>query len=151
KPWQGGDIPIKLPKDDVPIAGRILDLQGKPLAGVKVRVRGVQWPTESNSRSTEDKGDLSDFIKALKTRKEAYYPHNELVTGLKSFSGGWALDDIYPPARTDAAGRFRIHGIGRERVADLLIEGPAIETKYVFAMTRASETIEVPAQDPKLT
>src|SRR5262249_29193939 len=77
--------------------------------------------------------------------------HNELVSGLKSFSGGWDLDNIYAPVRTDIAGRFRIHGIGRERVADLLIEGPAIETNYVFAMTRACETIEVPAQDPKLT
>jgi hypothetical protein len=80
------------------------------------------------------------------------------MDGLKSRSdgsqrpiwGGWDLDNLFAPVRTDTDGRFRINGIGRERIADLLIEGPGIETKYIFAMTRAGETIEVPAQDPKI-
>jgi RNA polymerase sigma factor (sigma-70 family) len=33
-----GDLTLRLAKDDVPIQGRILDLEGKPIAGVTVRV-----------------------------------------------------------------------------------------------------------------
>src|SRR5262249_33935152 len=36
-----------------------------------------------------------------------------------------------------------IKGIGKERMAELLIEGPTTEAKYVYAMTRPCPTIEV--------
>lgn len=128
---------IQLAKDDVPITGRVLDLQGKPVAGARVRVRGIQWPI---------RGDLTAFIQALKTRREGALPQNQLLIGFHDpYRGGWDLDSLYPPVVTDAQGRFRIQGIGRERVADLLIENPMIETKYVYAMTRPGETITVPA------
>ncbi len=128
---------IQLAKDDVPIAGRVLDLQGKPVAGAKVRVRGIQWPI---------RGDLTAFIQALKTRREGALPQNQLLIGFHDpYRGGWDLDSLYPPVVTDAQGRFRIQGIGRERIADLLIENPMIETKYVYAITRPGETITVPA------
>jgi len=42
--WRGAapaDLWVKLAADDVPIAGRILDLEGKPVAGVAVHVRGA--------------------------------------------------------------------------------------------------------------
>jgi RNA polymerase sigma factor (sigma-70 family) len=134
---------IQLVKDNVPITGRILDLQAKGIPGVTVRVRGIQWPVEG--KGWQEGHDLTPFLRALKTRKEGYYPQGEFLSGIRNQDHGLDLDDIYPPVRTDAAGRFRITGIGRERIADLLIEGPTIETKYVYALTRPCETIEVPA------
>jgi RNA polymerase sigma factor (sigma-70 family) len=130
-----GDVVIQLVKDDLPVSGRIIDLQGKPIAGVKVRVRGIQVPK---------KGDLTSFIAALKNRKEGFSVQAELLNGFHDPYHGWDLDSIYPPAITDARGRFTIKGIGRERVADLRIEGPSIETKAVYVMTRKCETITVP-------
>jgi hypothetical protein len=129
---------------DVPVTGRVIGLEGKPIAGVTVRVRGIQWPVKRESGL--ETHDLGAFIQALKTRKEGYYPQGELLSGIRDCDRGRDLDDLYPPVRTDAAGRFSITGIGRERVADLLIEGATIETKYVYALTRRCETIEVPAR-----
>jgi hypothetical protein len=135
EPRATDDLTIHLAKDDVVITGRVLDLQAKPIAGIRIRVRGIQGPR---------KGDLTSFISALKTRKEGFYPQQELLMGIRDPYHGWDLDRMYPPVVTDADGRFRIKGVGRERVADLLIEGPTIETKYVYVVTRPSETIDVP-------
>src|SRR5262249_25572062 len=57
------DMTLQLAKDDVPIQGRFIDLQGKPLAGLTVRMRGLYQPKQ---------GDLTAFADALKTRKEGY-------------------------------------------------------------------------------
>jgi RNA polymerase sigma factor (sigma-70 family) len=117
------------------ISGRVLDLQGVPIAGVTVRVRGLRVPQS---------GDLGTFVEALQSQKEGFNPQN-LLMGLHHPYFGIDFDSVYPPAVTDAAGRFRIRGIGRERVADLLIEGPTIESRYVYALTRPAPRIEVPA------
>src|SRR5262249_6041545 len=39
------DLTLRLAKDDVPIQGWILDLQGKPIPGVTVRVDALKMPT----------------------------------------------------------------------------------------------------------
>jgi RNA polymerase sigma factor (sigma-70 family) len=122
--------------DDVPLDGRGIDLQGKPIAGVTVRVRGVRGPR---------RGDLGAFLDALRTQKEGYDVQNGLLAGLHHPYMPLNFDGIFPPVVTDAAGKFRIRGIGRERVADLLIEAPAIESKYVYALTRPGPRIEVPS------
>ena len=132
----GDELTIQLTKDDVPILGRVIDLEGKPVAGVQVRVRGIQVPRD---------GDMVAFINALKTKKEGIRPQLEMLTGFRDDQGGLNLDSIFPPATTDPAGRFIIRGVGRERMVDLLIQGTTIETRYVYAMTRPCERIEVPA------
>src|SRR5262249_44939491 len=62
--WVGGDnaeqltdVTVKLARD-VPIEGRVVDLQGRPVAGVSVQVRSVRF--------REDGGDLKDFVEGLK-------------------------------------------------------------------------------------
>ena len=58
--------------------------------------------------------------------------------------------EIYPripPAATDAQGRFRISGIGRESMADLRIESPSIRVMNVPVMTRSGEMIRTPSGD----
>src|SRR5262249_26406838 len=51
------DVTIRLTKDDVPITGRLLDLQGRPVAGVSVRVHGYFRPTGP---------DLTAWLRELK-------------------------------------------------------------------------------------
>jgi RNA polymerase sigma factor (sigma-70 family) len=130
------EVTLQLAADDVPIDGRVLDLQGKPIAGVRVRVRGVRAPL---------RGDLGVFLDALATQKEGYNVQGGLLAGLHHPYMPLDFDAIFAPVVTDAAGMFRIRGIGRERVADLLFEAPAIESKYVYALTRPGPRVEVPA------
>src|SRR5262245_54465231 len=50
---------------------------------------------------------------------------------------------VIPPAVTDKDGRFQLKGVGRERVVELRIEGPAIVSTELWAMTRPGEKIQV--------
>jgi len=41
RPGASGDLTLRLVKDDVPLRGRVLDLQGKPVAGATVRIEDL--------------------------------------------------------------------------------------------------------------
>jgi RNA polymerase sigma factor (sigma-70 family) len=132
KPGAAG-ITLRLTKDDVPLRGRVLDLQGKPVAGATVRIGEMLFVPQ--------KGDLGPWLKALLTVKEGAGRTNpEQLLGLYSPAFGQVL----PPVTTGANGRFEIKGIGRERVAHLRIEGPTIATRLVRAMTRPGEIVQAP-------
>ncbi len=131
-PANDEELELRLVADDVPIAGRILDLQGQPVAGATVRALAVK---------ATDGNDLSSWLDALRTRKSGYDVEHDF------FTTTWyppADSLVFPPISTDADGRFRITGIGRERLATLSIEGPSIESVQVNAMTRSGPTIRVP-------
>jgi RNA polymerase sigma factor (sigma-70 family) len=129
------DLTLRLVKDDTPLNGRVLDLEGKPVAGVAVRVHGLYAPL---------KGDLTGFVNTVKEKQEIYPAVNEGMFGLH---GGWMGRDVgslFPPVKTDADGRFKLPGVGRERVAELRLEAPAIATADVFALTRPHDTLRLP-------
>jgi RNA polymerase sigma factor (sigma-70 family) len=123
------DLTLQLAKDDVAIRGRILDLEGKPIAGVTVRVDGLSVPA---------KGDLTPWLKALEAnKKDGYaveYEHLERF----DFSEDLRL---YPAVVTDAEGRFEIKGVGRERVVHLVLEGATIARGRVSVYTRPGKPI----------
>ncbi len=126
------ELTLHLVRDDVPISGRIIDLQGRPVVGATVAVLSV--------RATPN-GRLEDYLKALQGRNEVDAAQSEF---LPLTMENRSEPPLIPPVRTDADGRFRIAGIGRERVATLHIEGPTIETKRVMARTRPGTTLRVP-------
>ncbi len=125
------DLTLRLVKDDVPIRGRILDLQGRPVAGVQVRIDGSLYVPE--------KGDLTAWLTSLQDEKR---DPNLVWWAYLTNLGSPAFDLFFPPVTTGADGRFCIKGIGRERVAALRIEGPAIATQTIHVMTRPHETIQ---------
>jgi beta-lactamase regulating signal transducer with metallopeptidase domain/protocatechuate 3,4-dioxygenase beta subunit len=111
---------LRLFVNDVAITGRLVDLEGRPLAGVRVDCREVIRPHGENLSTFIDAvkcGDLSAAAKCLQ------YPLSPLTTGLA-------------PQRTDADGRFRLAGVGPEKVARLVFEGPSIARAAVTAVTR---------------
>jgi hypothetical protein len=119
---------VKLVKDDVPLEGRVVDLEGKPVGGVTVRIL---------SFAANDGEDLKPWVEALQTKKEIYGPHyprmhlDPAVVGLTQ------------PVVSAADGRFRLTGIGRERLVELRFEGPTIETHDGYALTRPAPTLQV--------
>lgn len=131
--WKPVDLTLQLSKDDVPATGRILDLQGQPVAGVRVKVQEISWPL---------KGDLGPFLHDLREKKLFYPPLREHVGG---FVISGLISTLFPVLTTVADGRFHIKGIGRERLVRLLLEGPSIVTEEVYLTTRPGATIRVPA------
>ncbi|HLK16383.1 MAG TPA: hypothetical protein VKT78_16370, partial [Fimbriimonadaceae bacterium] len=93
---------LQLVRDDVPIVGRVRDLQGRPVAGATVRL-GV--------------------VKTL--------PNDPYDTLRQDTWAGLTL-----PVTTDKDGRFRVTGIGRNRLAKLIVSGPAIETRVFEVAAR---------------
>jgi RNA polymerase sigma factor (sigma-70 family) len=132
-PGTAGDVTLRLVKDDVPIQGRLLDLQGKPVAGATVRIDDLLY--------FATKGDLTPWLEALKAG-EANSEHH--LMGL--WSPTYAA--LIPPVTTGTDGKFTIKGVGGERLVSLRIDGPTIATRRIKAMTRPQERIGVPADKP---
>jgi RNA polymerase sigma factor (sigma-70 family) len=117
--WQGdapSDISIALAADDVPIAGRVLDLEGKPVAKVVVRLNDVViYPDGSKG--------VFDWLARLGPRPKQVW-------------AGGAIPGAPAEVKTDDKGRFRITGLGRDREVSLSLSGPAIahQTLSVFSV-----------------
>jgi RNA polymerase sigma factor (sigma-70 family) len=122
-------LTLRLVKDDVPVRGRVLDLQGKPLAGVTARVRSLSEPSA---------GDLSPWLAALEANKQDAYPIE--ATYLEGILLAGA-PEIYPAVTTDADGRFEIKGVGRERLVRLALEGPTVARQELSVYTRPGKPI----------
>ncbi len=128
----GEELTLRLPRDDVPISGRIVDLQGRAVVGATVEVLEIQCPAGAS---------LDGWLKALEHPKDSDPPHYKfLPTSLSCRTD----PPFIPPAATGSDGRFRIAGVGRERVATLEIQGPTIEAVQVQVRTRPGATIRVP-------
>jgi hypothetical protein len=98
-PGTAGDVTLRLVKDDVPIRGRVLNLEGKPVAGVTVRIDDlVYFP---------NKGDLTPWLEALKAGQAT--PDLAHLTGLWSPAYGALIAPVTTgptassPSRASAA------------------------------------------------
>jgi RNA polymerase sigma factor (sigma-70 family) len=123
-------VTLQLARDDVPITGRVVDLEGKPVAGAKVRVMNL-IPMAKES--------LQPWLDALRKKKDAGALRNR--QGPELYPQVVGLDKAVV---TGADGRFALRGVGRERLVTLRFEGPTIETRNVYAMTRPGPSFEVP-------
>jgi RNA polymerase sigma factor (sigma-70 family) len=123
------DLKLRLARDDVPIHGRIRDLQGKPIGGVRVHVEELCTPAA---------GDLTPWIHALEAnpqdaeRIESEFLERVLLPDARP---------LFPTVVTDAEGRFQLKGIGRERVVRLTLDGPTIVHNQVSVRTRPGKPI----------
>ena len=137
-----GDAPklgtnvLKLTPDDVPIRGRFLDTEGRPVAGAKVQVINV-WQGRG--------GSLLAWEKIAKTASYSFLlPTLRPLTDAKATSG--VRPQVTPPVRTDADGRFTLHGVGRDRLADVLVSAPRLETTLLHVRSRRGDVIKGPGQ-----
>jgi RNA polymerase sigma factor (sigma-70 family) len=121
------DLTLRLAKDDVPIHGRVLDLQGKPLPGVTVRVDGLSIPTA---------GTLTPWLEALGANREDGYPIEYRFLERADLPPA-----VFPDLVTDAGGRFQLKGVGRERLVHLTLQGPTTVISRVSVMTRPGKPI----------
>ena len=112
---------------DLPIDGRVVDAAGKPVVGAIVTVRSLRAVTDGRwgpvlaALETLDPGFLHSSASHAKNWS---YPRNH---------GAWTM---IPTASTDADGRFRIAGLGRDRSIDLSVFGPGIRPTDLNVLTR---------------
>ncbi len=117
---------------DAAVSGRIVNLEGRPVPGVVVRPIGI---------AMNEKEDLQGIVAAAESGKLPTLNNDLLPRQIFSSVGVPGL-----PARvtTDADGRFRLTGVGRERVVELMLSGPRIESDFLFVMTREGKPFRVP-------
>jgi hypothetical protein len=115
---------------DTQVRGRILDTQGKPVAGATVIVRGL---TGFRNDSAER------FLTYWLTRdpSDQHIPSDWSAWFRRGSTGKLPSGDHFLAATTDADGRFTIQHVGAERVATLHVRGIGVADAEVVVVTRA--------------
>lgn len=115
-------------RSTMPIEGRILDLEGRPVVGATVSVLRVQVP---------DGGNLDAWIDRARRMENAQ-------RGLRDWK-----DPGGSSATSGPDGRFRIVGLPRDAVVRASIQGPGIEASEIHVVTRDVSTFRLPLFGPQ--
>jgi protocatechuate 3,4-dioxygenase beta subunit len=111
---KGGDVKLRLAKDDVPINGRVIDLEGRPVAGVTIEVGRLEQ---------------SEMKRWMEMAKKGTSNHQDRELAAAALDGPTTVT-------TDKGGRFRLTGFGRERTVLLHVRGDAIEHCVFWVVLR---------------
>jgi hypothetical protein len=126
---------LTLVRDDKAIDGRVVDLEGRPAANVTVRVSEIFADAAEN---------LDAVIEVSRDPSKSLKPYDELK---RIPLARFAVDNC---AVSDKAGRFRLTGIGRERIARVRFDGPTVATDATYVMTRSSQRLLVKGGIPNV-
>ena len=130
---KGGDATLKLCRDDLPVRGRVLDSQGRPVAGVTVRIQSI-WEAKKGL-------DLDEML----TTGEVDENQMARRYGLHGRTATWQPDTapLWPGGQntwtTGADGQFEVHGIGRDRIARLEFHGGGMADGTLDVMARPAK------------
>ena len=139
---------IRLTAGDLPIAGRLVDLEGRPVAGAKVALGQVMLPAGDARQIAMPKQSGAPVTKMRMTS-----PGLPAADDPFSMRGRMFLDAtglLSDGLVTDSDGRFRIEGLGRDVIANLTISGPTIAYKQVRVITRAMGRVGDVSRDPSV-
>ncbi len=133
------DQEVTLVEEGPPIEGRVVDLEGRAVAGAKVEVKRIWY---------DGKGDLTSWI--AKARNGAAGNLWQGLANLPVAPPGYPASPVGSSragrlveiaATTGPDGRFKLTGIGRDRIADLIVSGPGVATTQVYAFSRREAEI----------
>jgi RNA polymerase sigma factor (sigma-70 family) len=113
------DITLRL-VNDVPISGRVINTEGRPIAGVSVSTIAIAVPPDEK---------LDDYLEGWlrRFRDNLSAPRKVLHA---------ALEDMMA-ATTDKDGRFVLRGAGGERIVQVTFAGGGIARSTPWIITRA--------------
>ncbi len=126
---------LALVADDVPIRGRIIDLQGKPVAGATIRPLALL---------RSDAVNLDAWEKAARrsTQEVANHSHRFFPHSIRLADG--APDGVPAVVKTAKDGTFTVPGLGRDRLVTLRVSGPGVATAEFDAVTRDMPIVVTP-------
>jgi RNA polymerase sigma factor (sigma-70 family) len=110
------EMTLRLVRDDVPINGRLLSLEGRPIVGATVQVLALDDPAD---------GGLDGWIDGRKRNRSIE------VKRLRAGALG-----VPTTIQTGKDGRFCLTGLGRERVVFLQLSGANLSSAQFWALTR---------------
>jgi protocatechuate 3,4-dioxygenase beta subunit len=117
---KAAEVGLRLVKDHA-VRGRVLDTQGKPVAGVRVAVRGISvYPNDS----------LDSMLAEWKKR----HPRAAVPSGVKGLRAPQGLP--FAVATTDAQGRFTLRGAGAERLLFVRLGGAGVADAAYWVANR---------------
>ncbi len=118
---------LTLVPDDVPVGGRIVNIEGQPIAGARIETFHI----------TEGIDGTLDAWEAEAKRRAA--TANLLERHLRYLIAGPQAATTVLPVLTDADGWFALKGLGRERIASVVISAPGVETTELNVRSRPGE------------
>jgi hypothetical protein len=143
-PTRNRPLELRLVEDE-PVRGRVLDLQGRPVAGARLDVRRMccstprlvdRWlaalpphPVFAGYGSIKD--DEAPFMYGVSSSRTPHFPGD--IAG--------PSPQVIPTTLTDADGHFEIHGLGRDRLIFFKLSGPAIAATELRVLTRPIKAI----------
>ena len=115
---------VQLARADVPIRGRLLNGQGQPLVGARVRPTRLAIPANH---------DLTAYLERATATANSFEldSQSEIIDRFSLPPG------ISPVVTTDQDGRFTLTGVGDDRVVRLNVVGPGVISTDIDVMTRA--------------
>ncbi len=125
------NLTVRLARGGVPISGRLVDLEGRPVVGATIGHEEILEPVST---------DLSAWMAASKAGAAGSYEleREYLKRKLWPRASGLPVELI-----TDADGRFWIAGIGRERLIRLKVTGSSVQSKEISVVTRSTAPFQV--------
>ncbi len=127
------ELTVRLARDDVPVAGTLVDLEGRPVAGATVHVQSIDGTPG---------GDLSQWLTEAVGRRSGNYELRSRHLRRVRYPGYDGMPAI-ADATTASDGRFTLRGVGRERIASIRVEGPSIRTMEALVMTHRGEPLRI--------
>jgi RNA polymerase sigma factor (sigma-70 family) len=131
RPIGPGDPGPQPPASSGPgIEGRLVDLEGRPVAGARVEIASLYWAPD---------GDLGRWLDRARDRG-VQYPSEGLAPGtvpaFRRTAGKRSPSPANEGVATDADGRFHLAGVGPEQLALIRVTGPTIATTILYATGR---------------
>ncbi|MEM6690753.1 MAG: carboxypeptidase-like regulatory domain-containing protein [Planctomycetota bacterium] len=130
-----GPLVMTLPDSKKPVSGHLMNSEGRPVAGAKVSTISL-WEGKS--------GSLKEWhAETQRSDSNVYSARQHLISLLNGQFVSGPAQTIVPTAITDAAGNFKLSEIGDDRIAELIISHPSIETIRCYARSESGEIVRL--------
>jgi beta-lactamase regulating signal transducer with metallopeptidase domain len=131
-PVKGAKIDLQLAKDDVPVRGRLLNPDGKPLVRANVNVEAIGLPIKFNLDTHLKAEAEADIGRGFLTGAKVYE---------RSLGRPELVPDLITQLQTDTDGRFEITGVGHERLVTLSVRHSSIQDARIEVMSRVAPDV----------